>query len=153
MLRQDGLRVARTLLIEDDHEDIHMIEAALKRASVANRPDVVTTGEAGLSKLREAAKSGVPYDLIWLDLNMPGMNGYEFLDYKDKDPLIADVPVVVLTTSQSPTDIRESYRRNAVCYLAKPLDITRLIMVVNSIDKLFFQLVVSDPHESSQPVE
>src|SRR6266581_7928898 len=74
-------------------------------------------------------------DLILLDLNLPKKNGREVLAELKQDPDLKSIPVLVLSTSRAPQDIRASYDSCANCYLVKPSDIEEFIATVRSIEE------------------
>ena len=86
------------LLIEDDDVDTMTVRRALKDLGAIHPLDCATNGEEGLAFLRGPAN--VRPGLILLDLNMPRMNGLEFLTEMKADPALKHIPVVVLTTSK-----------------------------------------------------
>ena len=93
------MRSARPiLLIEDDCVDAMAVKRALKNIKVTNQLDIVSDGEQGLAFLRDPQneKPGI----ILLDLNMPRVNGIEFLKEIKQDQELKRIPVVVLTTSK-----------------------------------------------------
>jgi len=108
------------LLVEDDEIDVMNVKRAFEKAHISNPLFVAHDGLEALQKLREG---GIPNRrrLILLDLNMPKMNGIEFLREMRKDPELAPTPVVVLTTSRMDRDKIESYKLNVAGYLLKPV--------------------------------
>ncbi|MEZ4447664.1 MAG: response regulator [Polyangiaceae bacterium] len=109
------------LLVDDDNVDAMAVERAFKRAKIANPLHLARDGVEGLDMLR--GKGGheplpKPY-LIILDLNMPRMNGIEFLAELREDPNHRDAIVFVLTTSQADEDRAASYDKNVAGYLLK----------------------------------
>src|SRR2546426_715461 len=75
--------------------------------------------------------------LILLDLNLPKKNGREVLAELRQDPELKSIPVVVLSTSRAPLDIRMSYRLHANCYLVKPSDIEEFNATIRSIEEFW----------------
>ena len=120
------------MLVEDDQVDAMTVKRALKEIHVTNRLDIVGNGEEALSFLRnpENEKPGI----ILLDLNMPKMNGIEFLKIAKKDKTLKRIPVVVLTTSKTEQDKVDSYDLGIAGYMLKPVDYRKFIEVVKTID-------------------
>jgi two-component system, chemotaxis family, response regulator Rcp1 len=86
-------------------------------------------------------------DLILLDLNLPKMDGREVLAELKESPLRKSIPVVILTTSASETDIEGSYLHHANCYITEPVDVEGFLKVLKSVDR-FWLSVVKLPREA-----
>ena len=84
-------------------------------------------------------------DLILLDLNLPKKNGREVLEEIKKDANFRRIPVVILTVSKDEEDILGSYNNHANCYIAKPVDLSRFISVVKSIEDFWLTVVKLPP--------
>jgi CheY-like chemotaxis protein len=119
------------LLIEDDHVDVLTTRRALKEIHVDNPLVVCENGEQGLAWLRDAAD---PPCLVLLDLNMPVMNGIEFLEQVKRDEHLRRIPMVVLTTSEEMEDKVRSFDLGIAGYMAKSLDYRRFVEAMRSID-------------------
>lgn len=120
------------LLVEDDQVDVMTILRALKEVHVSNRVVATENGEAALDYLRESG-SEQPC-IILLDLNMPIMNGIEFLQNIKQDPVLRRIPVVVLTTSEEQQDKLRSFDLGVAGYMTKPVDYRQFVEVVRSIN-------------------
>ena len=123
------------LIVEDDPVDQEMIVLAFKRA-VSQCPLVtVANGKEALQYLTAQAgrDSHLPAVII-LDLNMPEMNGFEFLRRLKAQPALAAIPVIVLTTSQFDRDLTQSYTLGASSCLTKPGNFEQLVKLVAEID-------------------
>ncbi|MBN2090279.1 response regulator [candidate division KSB1 bacterium] len=120
------------LLVEDDQIDIMTVKRALKKINVANQVTSVVNGEDALHVLRdtEALKPAI----ILLDLNMPRMNGIEFLKIIKNDKNLCRIPVVVLTTSQEEQDKRWCFNLGVAGYMLKPVDYEEFIEIIRVID-------------------
>ena len=131
------------LLVEDNPGDVRLTREALKDSKVLNKLHVVEDGEAALAFLRqEGAYANAPRpDLILLDLNMPRKDGREVLSIIKADENLKQIPVVILTTSDSEEDILKSYNLNANCYVTKPVDFEKFIMVVKAIEEFWLTIV------------
>jgi CheY-like chemotaxis protein len=119
------------LLVEDDQVDVMTTRRALKELHVANPLAVCENGELAIGWLHAAAE--LPC-IILLDLNMPIMNGIEFLRSVKADPHLRRIPVVVLTTSEEQEDKVRSFDLGVAGYMAKPVDYRRFVEVMRSID-------------------
>jgi two-component system response regulator len=128
------------LVVEDDPVDQEMIVLAFKRASVANPVITVGNGQEALELLDARSKdpwrpvSDLPAVII-LDLNMPQMDGFEFLRRVKAEKRFAAIPVVVLTTSQFERDLTESYALGASSCLTKPADFEQLVKIAAEVDQ------------------
>lgn len=110
----------KILLVDDDDVDTEMVVRGFRNHRIANPITVAENGIEGLKILRQNGCE--PYSkpfLILLDLNMPGMNGFEFLDELRNDAVLRDSIVFVLTTSSAETDRARSYRKNVAGYIVK----------------------------------
>ena len=119
------------LLVEDDRVDCMTIKRALEDVKINNRLDMVSNGEEALAYLL-SAENDLP-GLILLDLNMPRMNGIEFLKTVKTHTGLKKVPVVVLTTSRAEQDINASFELGAAGYMVKPLDYREFVEAVITI--------------------
>ncbi|MDA9004046.1 response regulator [bacterium] len=109
------------LLIEDDDVDAEAIERAFKKQKIANPIIRVSDGIEALACLRgsdDNKKINPPY-IILLDINMPRMNGHEFLKEIRSDKTLHGCVVFVLTTSEADRDIDQAYAQNVAGYIVK----------------------------------
>lgn len=120
------------LLVEDDQVDVMTIKRALREIHVVNPISHVENGEDGIAYLRDATKERPC--LILLDLNMPVMNGIEFLQVIKQDDNLKRIPVIVLTTSEEQQDKVNSFNLGVAGYMAKPVDYRQFVEVMRSID-------------------
>ncbi len=115
------------LLVEDDEVDIMNVKRAFKKINVSSTLFLASDGLEALAMLREQDPSdsssamSINRLLILLDLNMPKMNGIEFLRELRADDRLKSIPVVVLTTSNQEQDRLEAYQFNVAGYLIKPV--------------------------------
>lgn len=135
------------LLVEDDPGDAMMTREALADAKVVHELHVVDNGEAAISFLkREGAYAEVPRpDLIFLDLNLPRVDGREVLAFVKGDPSLKRIPVVILTTSDSPDDIATGYDLQANAYVTKPVDFEAFLDAVRQVDDFFLTVARLPP--------
>ena len=120
------------LLVEDDQVDVMTIKRAFKEIHVVNPISHVENGEEALAYLRDPSKERPC--LILLDLNMPVMNGIEFLQVIKQDENLKRIPVIVLTTSEEQQDKLSSFNLGVAGYMAKPVDYRQFVEVMRSID-------------------
>lgn len=127
------------LLVDDSPADVRLTIEALKEAKVSNKIHVAEDGESALEFLRTPGRRRP--DLIFLDLNLPGIDGREVLEEIKSDPELAIIPVVILTTSRAEEDVLRTYRLHANCFITKPVDLQQFIRVVQSIEDFWFSVV------------
>lgn len=130
------------LLVEDEPADANLVRSALKENRVLCNMHHVLDGVEALAFLRrEGEYQNAPLpDLILLDLNMPRMNGREFLAAVKADEELKVVPVVVLTTSDVERDVVMSYKLGAAGYITKPVDMEQFISAIRQLDNYWFVL-------------
>lgn len=131
------------LLLEDELSDAYLVKMALKEGKVLAHLHHVVDGREGLdflNKTEKYAEAPRP-DLIFLDLNMPRMNGSEFLAAIKADERFKSIPVVVLTTSDFEKDVICSYQLGATSYITKPVDMPQFIKAIQQIGDYWFSLV------------
>ena len=122
MSGKDTKKPVCILLVEDNPGDIRLILEALKSRKRNLNISTVTNGEEALWFLAKKDKyTDAPRpDIILLDLNLPKINGFEVLQEIKSDPEFKSIPVIILSTSISETDINRAYLNHANCYLSKP---------------------------------
>jgi len=126
-------RVLHILLVEDDEVDVKNVQRAFKRNNMSNPLHVASNGLEALELLR-AGK--VPQRrLVLLDLNMPKMNGIEFLQAIRNDPELANLTVVVLTTSNDDRDRLAAYEHHVAGYLLKPVTFPSFVELMATLNK------------------
>ncbi len=113
-------RLVNILLVEDDDVDVLNVRRAFAKHNITN--PVFTAGN-GVEALEMLRNGSVPRSrrIVLLDLNMPMMNGIEFLRALRADPELRLTPVVVLTTSNDERDRTEAYNLNVAGYILKPV--------------------------------
>lgn len=118
------------LLIDDDTDDQLLFNEALHEINLSVNCDTALDGMHGLKKLQTA--SLLP-DLIFLDLNMPIMHGFECLKKIKAHALLQTIPVIIFTTSNSPIDISMAKQFGAAAYFCKPMHFNELCSQLKSI--------------------
>jgi CheY-like chemotaxis protein len=111
-------RPLNILLIEDDAIEVMKFNRVVSSQSLSHKVTEANNGEEALAILN--GKQVVP-DLIVLDLNMPKINGIEFLSILKNDDILKYIPAVMLTTSNNYKDVMECYRLGIAGYMLKPL--------------------------------
>jgi chemotaxis family two-component system response regulator Rcp1 len=138
-----NIKAVEILLVEDSPGDVRLTIEALKEAKVTNNLSVVQDGVEAMDFLRQKGsyKNSARPDIILLDLNLPRKDGREVLAEIKNDPELKQIPVVVLTTSQSEQDVLRAYDLHANCYIAKPVDFKQFMTVVKSIEDFWLTVV------------
>lgn len=113
--------VPSLLLVEDSADDIALAQRALKQRGVSAVLAVASSGKEALEIL-DGRRDGKLPKAVFLDLNMPGVHGFDVLKRVRSNAKMAGLPVVVLTTSSEPADIERSYELGANSYVTKPVD-------------------------------
>ncbi len=135
--------IIEILLLEDEAADAYLVKIALKENKILARLHHVVDGYEGLSFLQQKDEySNMPRpDLILLDLNMPRMNGYEFLAAVKNDERFKSIPIVVLTTSDVESDVVSAYQLGAASYITKPTGIDQFMSMINKISEYWIAIV------------
>lgn len=133
----------RVLIVDDDAADRLLIKRAFTLSTVNNTVFSACDGEEALGTLRQLHGDAKTPHLILLDLNMPGMDGWDTLRHIRADAALARLPVVVLTTSDSARDVSSVYALNANRYIKKPRELAEFTEVVLKTCEFWLQLVKS----------
>jgi two-component system response regulator len=128
----------KLLLIDDDEADRLAFRRIMKEEGIAATLPFACDGVEALAVLSNADE--IP-DLVILDLNLGGVDGFDVLSKLKADPNLRVVPVVVLTTSADPHDIERSYKAGASSYIVKPASIDGLRKVVRGLADYWSALV------------
>ncbi|HEY9886853.1 MAG TPA: response regulator [Candidatus Obscuribacterales bacterium] len=132
-------RIVNILLIEDDAVDVMNVRRAFERNRITNPLYVAGNGVEALAMLQGTTDQPpqIPLSrrIILLDINMPKMNGIEFLQELRKHPQLAMTPVVVLTTSDEDQDRIEAYKLNVAGYIVKPVTFASFAEVMATLNK------------------
>jgi CheY-like chemotaxis protein len=127
------------LLVEDDEVDVMTVQRAFKKGNINNPLYIAGNGIEALAMLR--GKPGLPpiipteRRIILLDLNMPKMNGLEFLQELRADPTVRKTPVIVLTTSNEEQDRVQAYELNVAGYVLKPITFGSFVEFMVTLNK------------------
>jgi CheY-like chemotaxis protein len=121
------------LLVEDDNVDVMTVKRAFKDLNIKNQLVASSNGEEALEYLKN---NGNPAPcMIFLDLNMPKMNGLEFLRIIKTDDSLQKIPVIVLTTSSQEEDIIESFKFSVAGYIVKSVDYNEFTEAMKTINQ------------------
>lgn len=125
------------LLIEDNEIDAWLLEATLAESSLKAHIHSVDEGQEALNFLLKLGihKDAPTPDIIFLDLHMPIMDGWEFLNTIRGQEAFKNIPVVILTTSTRERDIEKSEQYNILAYLDKPVLAEQVIEIIHTLSK------------------
>ncbi|MCR4296593.1 MAG: response regulator [Elusimicrobia bacterium] len=133
------------LLVEDDPDDAFLLQDACKRLGHEEMLRVVRDGEEAIAYLlgqgafADRLRFPLPR-LILLDLKLPRISGLEVLDWRRGQGRLKNIPVIVLTASQSDADIARAYELGANSYLVKPVDSTAQLAMVKAACAYWIEL-------------
>ncbi len=132
-MRDKGMGI---LLVEDDEVDIMNVERAFKRINLTNPLHIARDGEEALAMLRcpDGSAAMTAPGLVLLDINMPRMNGIEFLREIRQDHRLKILTVVVLTTSNEERDVIAAYELNVAGYILKPVCFEQFVETMAALD-------------------
>jgi chemotaxis family two-component system response regulator Rcp1 len=135
------------LIVEDSLADVRLTRRALQRGHVPSNVHVVRDGvEAMAFVQRQAQYADAPRpSLILLDLNLPRKDGRAVLAEIKGDAELRSIPVVVLTTSLAPEDVRTCYQLHANCFLVKPVDLDGFTATILAIEEFWLSRVKLPP--------
>ena len=140
---EPGGELAEILLVEDNPADVRLILEALRESARSTRVHVTRDGEQALEFLRrEGEYEDAPRPaVVLLDLNLPKKSGSEVLREIKTDRDLRDIPVVILSTSQSENDIASAYLNHANCYIVKRPDLDQFFHDIGSIANFWLKVV------------
>lgn len=125
------------LLVDDDHVDVMNVQRAFKKNNISNPLHVAGNGIEALDLLRgsEGRPKIIPTPrIILLDINMPKMNGIEFLKELRNDPYLKSISVFMMTTSNDDKDKFEAYNLNVAGYIVKPVSFEKFVHAVSVLN-------------------
>jgi CheY-like chemotaxis protein len=130
------------LLVEDNPGDVFLTQELFKEAKINNTIQVVNDGVQAMDYLHQQIERGenIP-DLILLDLNLPRLDGRQFLKMLRKEEKLKSIPVVVLTSSAADEDVLMSYNLDADCFVSKPIDVHQIMKIIGRIDGFAISMV------------
>ena len=126
------------LLVEDDLNDIFLVKRAFKIAKIENPLQVVTDGQEAMQYLRGEGKyadrtSHPLPKLIVMDIKMPRLSGFEVLEWVKHEVPLRRIPVIIVSSSEDPSDINRAYELGANAYMVKPVNYQAVERLFESI--------------------
>jgi CheY-like chemotaxis protein len=131
------------LLVEDNEGDILLTTEALEESKIINELTVMRNGKDAIDfilKKGDHIDTPMP-DLILLDINIPLKNGHEVLEIIKNTESVKSIPVIMLTTSSTETDIQKSYKNHANCYITKPVDVSDFLECIIKTGEFWLNIV------------
>jgi CheY-like chemotaxis protein len=124
------MKTLKILLIEDDMIEIMKLNRVISTLKLPHKLMEANNGEDALNLLKE--KDNIP-DIILLDLNMPKINGIEFLKILKNDNDLKYIPTIILTTSNNKKDLLECFEIGIAGYILKPLKYEDYIVKIEKL--------------------
>ena len=124
------------LLVEDNPGDVRLTREAFEAGNMAVTLHASSTAREAKGYLE--SNRPLP-DIVLLDLNLPGMNGVDFLHWLRDDPTLGSLPVIMLTSSASADDVSTCYGTGANAYVTKPMDHDEFVAIAEAIERFWLQ--------------
>ena len=125
------MRKKKLLLVDDDSDDMELFSEAVGEVDSSVLCHCASDGVEALKKLSEATIE-TP-DLIFLDINMPEMNGWQFLERVKRNHMLKDIPVIIYSTSSQKSDLLQARTSGALCFVTKPANYGRLKKILEIV--------------------
>jgi CheY-like chemotaxis protein len=133
-------KLLNIMIVDDDHVDVMNVQRAFKKNNITNPLHVAHNGIEALDLLRgtDGKPKIIPMPrIILLDINMPRMNGIEFLRELRADPVLRSITVFIMTTSNDDKDKFEAYNLNVAGYIVKPVSFERFVNAVSILNSFW----------------
>ena len=121
----------KVVLADDDKDDQEIFTEALNHADIPADVTAVDNGQELLNHLKDPAEPNP--DIIFLDINMPVKNGKQVLAEIKADENLKDIPTVMLSTSENPKDVEETFNAGANLYVRKPYSFKNFVLLLKKI--------------------
>ena len=131
------MKQAQILMVEDNPGDVKLVQASLRKTKFIDNIDVATDGAEALEYLQKKGEfSAKPTpDLVLLDLNLPKQHGLDVLKEMRDNPALKNIPVMVLTSSDSPKEADQAYSLAAKLFLTKPRDVSEFDVFAECLER------------------
>ena len=137
----------KVVLADDDPDDQELFTEAIEDAKINTEITTVNNGQELIDHLKDPA---IPNpDIIFLDINMPVKNGKEALAEIKSDETLRDIPTVIISTSDNPGEVEETFNRGANLYVKKPYSFPNLILMLKNIFILYWTKALVKPIRKS----
>jgi CheY-like chemotaxis protein len=138
-MNNSSFKMPSILVVDDNEDDYEAVARAFKKVGMTNPVTLCTSGQEALDFLKSQAPTGDMPVLIMLDLNMPGMDGFQVLERIRRDAAVRQIPVVVWTTSSNKKDIDTCYQLGTNAYMQKPVIFDDLVESVRRLRQYWFE--------------
>lgn len=140
---QEDKDPVKIILAEDDKDDQELFMEALDATKVPSEVTTVANGEELLSALKDPSEPKP--DIVFIDINMPVKGGKEALEEIKSDTELKDIPAVMLSTSNHPSDIEETFNKGANLYIQKPSSFAGFILILKKVFILHWTKALISP--------
>lgn len=135
---EEDIKPIDILLVEDNNDDIFLIKKVFQKMKFVSKLYIVHGGKEALDFIFHRNKYAETKPdrpgLILLDINMPEVSGFDVLKTLKAEPRYKDIPIIMLTSSNSEEDIAKSYEDGACSYIAKPLNFNDFVKVISQFE-------------------
>ena len=147
-------RGVEILVVEDNQADVYLIQVALRDARIPNQVHIVTDGEEALDYLMRQGhyQTAARPDLVFLDLNLPKVDGHQVLAIMKADPTLRRIPVIVVTGSARDSDLLRAYDQQVAGYVVKPIRHDEYFAAIRAVKELWLHVVTLPPKSSETSV-
>ncbi len=128
-------------LVEDDPGHARLIERYFQRAGVPHNIVTWADGQAALADITRRAEEATPM-LVLLDLNLPGLDGYQILARLKGNERTRLIPVCVLTSTDDPREVKTCYAMGCNIYVTKPVEYRQFVDTIQYLGAFFSVLTV-----------
>lgn len=133
----------KIILAEDDKDDQELFMEAVGATKVPSEVITVENGEELVNTMKDPAEPKP--DIVFIDLNMPIKGGKEALEEIKSDKELKEIPAVILSTSNHPKDIEETFNKGANLYVQKPSSFTGFILILKKVFILHWTKALINP--------
>ena len=126
------------LMIDDSEADVELTTELIKESKCKHNIKALYDGDSAINYFKNNSKKP---SVILLDINMPNKNGFEVLDYLKSDEDLRSIPVIMLSTSSNPDDIKLSYAKYANAYMTKPSSLSGFKKFITSFEEFWLKNV------------
>jgi len=142
-------RKIEILLIEDNPGDVRLTQEVLRESGAGCKLTSMRDPEQALAQLRGEATNAprlIP-EIIFLDLNLPKVSGFEIIEKIRSTEGLNHVPIVILSSTENPEDIRRAYKLGGNCFVRKPTELDQFIHFLTTCYEFWCNVVVLPPVE------